>query len=438
MRPLVSLVAIVCFLCCEADANAQIGKFFKNLDPTNKNSAIRKGVKNLDPTNKNSAIRKGAKNLDPTNKNSAIRKGAKNLDITNKNSAIRKGAKELDITDRNSGIRDTLRKIDPVEALKKEAYFAYRSKYMKYTKGKSWVTLQPSGFHYKQLKRAQDQGILPKVDLNGVRWMFLTPVPPEMAAITFGDKVLVKQVFDRSDPNLTILMAHELIHVQQNRRVGGEATFAQRYINSSLREWKKNFSMSAAYENNGLELEAQKYERAFYNWIVAELAKQRRAEQQAKTAPKKNQVLTIPTIPKTSPQTKPNSTQPGMKLPNQKLPTLPNQKLPTLPNQKLPTLPAQSKNYFGMNVSMVSRPNLGLTMQVQSVTAGGPAANAGLEFGDEIVFVNGQRFSSGDPGAAIEQLQQFTRSAQAKTHTLIVRNVKNGQLVQVPIRPTKK
>ena len=439
---LVTLVATFTLFCFTADTNAQIGKFFKNLDPTNKNSALRKGVKQLDPTNKNSAVRKGAKNLDITNKNSAIRKGAKNLDVTNKNSAIRDLGRNVDPTNRDGALRENLRKIDPIEALKKEAYFAYRSKYMKFTTGKPQLTLQPTDVHYKRLKLAQDRGIFPKMDLTKTKWIYRTPVPPDMAAITFGNKVLVQQFYNSSDPNLTILMAHELIHVLQNQRLGGEAKFAQRYINSSLRDWKKNFSMSAAYKNNGLELEAQRYEKAFYDWLVIELAKEQKQAQQIAN----NQTRPQPQQGKLPDYASKTNQQPEFQLPKLGTQTRPKTRPYPRPQtqpphtrpKNIPKLPVIKKNYFGMQVAMVSRPNLGLTMQVQSVTAGSPAANAGLEYGDEIVTVNGRAFTTGDSNAAIQQLQQFTRSAHSTTHTLVVRNVQNGQLVQVPITPSKQ
>jgi predicted metalloprotease with PDZ domain len=129
-----------------------------------------------------------------------------------------------------------------------------------------------------------------------------------------------------------------------------------------------------------------------------------------------------------------------------------------------PVLPPVQQNqyYFGMNIQL-KRTWAGTTLMVLNVTPGSPAAQAGLEYGDEIRTVNGYGFGSArDSFHAVNMMNQFVNQfatsgpapaataspvpGQAAALTilpptpsplaqLVVRNVRNGQNVQVIVRP---
>ncbi len=125
----------------------------------------------------------------------------------------------------------------------------------------------------------------------------------------------------------------------------------------------------------------------------------------------------------------------------------------------------QNPYYFGVDVQLL-RGYSGTTLRVVSVTYGSPAQRAGLEVGDEIRTVNGRGFAMAtDSFDAVRLMNQFVSSpyaggpapavaaaavpgAQAAyvappqpaqpLAMMIVRNVRTGGDVQVPVYPTPR
>ena len=115
-----------------------------------------------------------------------------------------------------------------------------------------------------------------------------------------------------------------------------------------------------------------------------------------------------------------------------------------------------------MTIGLVSRPGVGQVAQVMSVVPGGPAATAGLEQGDEIVSVNGNRFPNMIGGDIAQVLSSFVGRGQPQqaypvqvdangkrltvtrpgagnpAAAMVVRNVRNGQNVQITVYPTRR
>ena len=104
--------------------------------------------------------------------------------------------------------------------------------------------------------------------------------------------------------------------------------------------------------------------------------------------------------------------------------------------------------YFGMNVSLAELPGYGRVLRVNSVTPGGPAQRAGLEYGDHIYMVNNARFDWANSNCdAINILQRATGSApggggietrvvtRPGTARMQVVDIRTGQLTPVVCYP---
>lgn len=128
----------------------------------------------------------------------------------------------------------------------------------------------------------------------------------------------------------------------------------------------------------------------------------------------------------------------------------------------------QNPFYFGVNVQLM-RGYAGTTLRIVSVTPGSPAQRAGLEVGDEIRTVNGRGFKYatdsfdavrrmnqyvtqsfvGGPAPATAPaaaaavapgVQAFVAPPQSSSNVamMIVRNVRTGGNVSVPVYPTPR
>lgn len=126
--------------------------------------------------------------------------------------------------------------------------------------------------------------------------------------------------------------------------------------------------------------------------------------------------------------------------------------------------PAPNPYYFGMDVQIVNEYG-SAKLFIANVTPGGPAQLAGLEYGDEIVSVNNQRIApANDSVQAVRNLNRMVRfiggpspaspaAASASgvayaaaipnrppappTANMVVRNVRNGQFVNITVYPAQ-
>ncbi len=120
---------------------------------------------------------------------------------------------------------------------------------------------------------------------------------------------------------------------------------------------------------------------------------------------------------------------------------------------------SQNPYYFGMHIRLVRDFDGRSVLQVTSVAPGGPARNAGLEPGDQILLTNGQGFAQArDSFEAVRMLNYFVDAggdgvapaapgAAAATFfidpgmcrpsaQMTVRDVNTGRLVHTTVYPT--
>ena len=103
-------------------------------------------------------------------------------------------------------------------------------------------------------------------------------------------------------------------------------------------------------------------------------------------------------------------------------PVQPPYQPPVQPPYQPPVQPPQAQRYyFGMTIGLVSAPGLGQVAEVFSVNPGGPAATAGLEVGDRIISVNGNRFTGyGVQGSQLSALlSSYVGGAAASQGTAV-------------------
>jgi hypothetical protein len=193
----------------------------------------------------------------------------------------RQALRDADPTNPTSSLRRQLAKHDPIERAKEEIYFEYRDRLLRLAAGRPAFGLSPDSIHYQRLVQAchpDGSAIFQAADLAGVILYFEIPVDRllEASAVTLGETILFAEPYSPDDPALTILLAHELTHVLQVRRMGGERAFGRRYVSQSLQQ-----GLPAALSGSGsleqrldrahaaleLEREAHANENAVANWL---------------------------------------------------------------------------------------------------------------------------------------------------------------------------
>ena len=145
-----------------------------------------------------------------------------------------------------------------------QLYYAYRDFFLSQARRSTTaINLTPNGTHYQRLVAS---GVMPRdLELDSVELYFNASVPSGMAAITFGNRVLLKQSYDPEDPNLTLLLAHEAAHTVQYRRLGGEKQFARRYI-GQIGQAVRRGQFLDMHDELELESEATEIDQAWSNW----------------------------------------------------------------------------------------------------------------------------------------------------------------------------
>lgn len=193
----------------------------------------------------------------------------------------RQALRDVDPTNSNSSLRRHLAKNDPIERGKEKIYFEYRDRLMKLTAGRQPVSLSPDSIHYQRLvqaRRADGTAIFQPADLAGVTLYFDVPLSRvlDASAVTLGETILFADSFSADDPALTILLAHELTHVMQVRRLGGERAFGRKYISQSVQQGipaalstcgSLDHRLDQAHTALDLEREAHANESAVAAWL---------------------------------------------------------------------------------------------------------------------------------------------------------------------------
>lgn len=212
-------------------AHAQFGGFKpSDLDPTNKDSALREGARQLDPTNPNSRVREGARELDPTNKNSAIRNP-------------RQSAQEA--------LQSTWGEVGRGAYPAAANAMAVRHGRHVHTNIAPWDK-RALAVHFGNLVDDVTLvwGAEPLDSWGSNRFTIKLGGPHGSAAQTYGKKVyLAPGPSQLSDYDRLQLLAHELVHVQQNKRHGSMESFGYHYFRNYA---KADFR----YAKNSMEQEA--------------------------------------------------------------------------------------------------------------------------------------------------------------------------------------
>lgn len=198
-------------------AQAQFNKL-KNLDPTNKNSKLREGVKELDPTNKNSAIRDPKKSLQEAAQSTWGEVGR-----------VAYPAAANTMSTRHSGSRMGRIQLRDQRAL---------------------------GVHFGGLPGdvVLVWGAKPmdKWGTSGTTTIRLSGV--DTVAQTYGTTIYIdKNPSQMTDYERLRLLAHELVHVQQNQRYKSLNNFGYHYF-------RKYAEADFRYDKNELEREANAVE----------------------------------------------------------------------------------------------------------------------------------------------------------------------------------
>jgi len=138
-----------------------------------------------------------------------------------------------------------------------QSYFAYRNWVESKNSHIRPIVLQPGTLHYQIIEPL----FAGKLNISRIRFYFGAFVPANMAAITFDDRVYVNQPFDPNDLGLALLMAHEMTHSTQYARLGGEKQFAWRYFGQIGQQIRSgNFNIIAVHDKLELEQEANRVE----------------------------------------------------------------------------------------------------------------------------------------------------------------------------------
>jgi hypothetical protein len=113
----------------------------------------------------------------------------------------------------------------------------------------------------------------PDLDLTTVRVRTSSRLPPNrfaasgsIYAMTFGSTIYWRDELDEADPRDLIKLVHELVHVDQVRRLGGESRFACAYGRGYVDgdgELPGYIRRPTQYHRNPLEAEAYRFEGRF-------------------------------------------------------------------------------------------------------------------------------------------------------------------------------
>lgn len=129
----------------------------------------------------------------------------------------------------------------------------------------------PRPLHSRTIDRLQP--LFPDLDLHGVRVRTRCRLPSNrfreqgsIYAMTFGNTIYWRDELDEEDPRDLVGLIHELVHVDQVRRHGGETKFACAYGTGYLDgggELPAYIDRPTAYHHNPLEAEAYSFEARF-------------------------------------------------------------------------------------------------------------------------------------------------------------------------------
>lgn len=115
--------------------------------------------------------------------------------------------------------------------------------------------------------------LFPDIDVDAIRVRTGCRLPPNrfnergrITAMAFGDTIYWAGTLDESDPRDLVNLFHEVVHVDQFHRFGGEAGFACEYGVGYLLgggELPPSIRRPTAYHRNPLEAEAYQFEARF-------------------------------------------------------------------------------------------------------------------------------------------------------------------------------
>lgn len=116
--------------------------------------------------------------------------------------------------------------------------------------------------------------LFPELDVSGIRVRRGCRLPANRFdkrgstyAMTFGNSIYWRdEVLDEADPTDLVKLIHEVVHVEQTRRLGGENAFACAYGEGYLRgggDVPPRIENPTAYHRNPLEAEAYTFDSRF-------------------------------------------------------------------------------------------------------------------------------------------------------------------------------
>jgi hypothetical protein len=120
---------------------------------------------------------------------------------------------------------------------------------------------------------ARLRSLFPQLDLTTIRVRTRCRLPANrfrptgsIYAMTFGSTIYWRDELDESDPRDLVRLIHEIVHVDQVRRHGGESSFACEYGRGYLEgggTLPPYIEDASAYHRNPLEAEAYNFEARF-------------------------------------------------------------------------------------------------------------------------------------------------------------------------------
>ncbi len=179
-------------------------------------------------------------------------------DVTNRNSAIRRQAKKL--ATKNAGKWG----LQTFPTLADEIYTKnIHSRNRKLNRLTVWQEkwlgpwLRSWGLNPDDIRIVYDAALLNNYKIMG-QWPIT--IMDEYTGQTFGNKIYIRRVYKERDANLLVLLSHEVYHAKQYKDAGSIAQFGRRYAKGFV---NADFS----YENNPMEIEANRAEADFSDWL---------------------------------------------------------------------------------------------------------------------------------------------------------------------------